>query len=58
LPRDPLACVRDEFNAVAIRSRAAGEITLIGRGAGAGPTASAVVSDVIATHRPERHGRS
>jgi len=46
---DPLACVRDEFNAVVIRGRAAGEITLIGRGAGAGPTATAVVSDVIAT---------
>jgi homoserine dehydrogenase len=30
-----------------IRGRAAGEITLIGKGAGAGPTASAVVSDVI-----------
>jgi homoserine dehydrogenase len=45
---DPLACVRDEYNAVVIRGRAAGEITLIGRGAGAGPTATAVVSDVIA----------
>lgn len=47
---DPLAFVRDEFNAVVIRGRAAGEITLIGKGAGAGPTATAVVSDVIATH--------
>ena len=45
---DPLAFVRDEFNAVVVKARAAGEITLIGRGAGSGPTASAVVSDVIA----------
>jgi homoserine dehydrogenase len=45
---DPLACVRDEFNAVVIRGRAAGEITLIGKGAGAGPTATAVVADVMA----------
>jgi len=44
---DPLAFVRDEFNAVVVKARAAGEITLIGRGAGSGPTASAVVSDVI-----------
>ena len=50
---DPLACVRDEFNAVVIRGRAAGEITLIGRGAGAGPTAAAVVSDVIAARRSQ-----
>jgi homoserine dehydrogenase len=47
---DPLACVRDEFNAVVIRARATGEITLIGKGAGAGPTAAAVVADVMATH--------
>jgi homoserine dehydrogenase len=45
---DPLACVRDEFNAVVIRARATGEITLIGKGAGAGPTAAAVVADVMA----------
>lgn len=48
---DPLAFVRDEFNAVVIRGRATGEITLIGRGAGAGPTAAAVVSDVIAMRK-------
>jgi len=45
---DPLALVREELNAVVIKARAAGEITLIGRGAGAGPTAAAVVSDVLA----------
>jgi len=45
---DPLSFVRDEYNAVVIRGRAVGDVTLIGRGAGAGPTAMAVVSDVIA----------
>ena len=48
---DPLALVCDEFNAVVIRGRAVGEITLIGKGAGAGPTAAAVVSDVIGIPR-------
>jgi homoserine dehydrogenase len=46
---DALAGVREESNAVVIRGRAVGEITLIGRGAGAGPTAAAVVSDVLST---------
>jgi len=50
-PSDVLACVREEFNAVVIHGRAAGEITLMGRGAGAGPTAAAVISDVISVRR-------
>jgi len=45
---DPLANVKDENNAVIVRGRAAGEIVLCGKGAGALPTASAVLSDVIA----------
>jgi homoserine dehydrogenase len=45
---DPLANVRDENNAVVIRSRAVGELTLSGKGAGALPTAAAVLADVIA----------
>jgi len=45
---DPLARVRDEENAVVIRGRAVGEIVLSGRGAGALPTAAAVLSDVLA----------
>jgi homoserine dehydrogenase len=45
---DPLACVREENNAVVIRSRAVGELTLTGKGAGAMPTAAAVLADVIA----------
>ena len=44
---DPLANVRDENNAVVIRGRATGDLTLTGKGAGALPTAAAVLSDVI-----------
>jgi homoserine dehydrogenase len=43
----PLAAVRDENNAVVVRSRAAGEMFFSGKGAGAMPTAAAVLSDVI-----------
>ena len=48
----PLASVNDAFNAVYLKGDAVGDIMLYGRGAGALPTASAVVSDVIyaATH--------
>ena len=44
---DPLARVRDESNAVLIRGRSVGDIFLTGRGAGAMPTAAAILSDVI-----------
>lgn len=44
---DPLAAVNDSFNAVSIVGDAVGEIMLYGRGAGALPTGSAIVSDVI-----------
>lgn len=43
----PLAAVRHENNALVIRARAAGELTFLGRGAGAMPTASAVLADII-----------
>ena len=43
----PLAAVRDSFNAVLIEGEAAGELMLYGRGAGAGPTASAVLGDLV-----------
>ncbi|HET7433915.1 MAG TPA: homoserine dehydrogenase [Thermoanaerobaculia bacterium] len=46
--RDPLASIRDERNGVVIHGRAVGEIFLSGLGAGAMPTAAAVLSDVIA----------
>ncbi len=44
---DPLAGVRDEQNAVAIRGRAVGEIWLSGRGAGSLPTAAALLGDIL-----------
>lgn len=48
----PLAGVSDAYNAVYLRGDALDDIMLYGKGAGAFPTASAVVSDVIyaATH--------
>ena len=42
-----LAKVEGSMNAVLAAADAAGELSLIGAGAGAGPTASAVVSDLI-----------
>ncbi|MEX2324700.1 MAG: homoserine dehydrogenase [Nitriliruptoraceae bacterium] len=47
----PLASVRDSFNAVFIEADAAGELMFYGRGAGALPTGSAVVGDVIDVSR-------
>ncbi len=44
---DIFGTIRDEFNVVAIRGRATGEVILTGKGAGAQPTASAVLADVI-----------
>ena len=48
----PLASVSDSFNAVFVKGDAVGDIMLYGRGAGALPTGSAIVSDIIyaATH--------
>jgi homoserine dehydrogenase len=43
----PLASVRGSFNAVFIEGDAVGELMLLGRGAGGGPTASAVLGDLI-----------
>ncbi len=44
---DVFGAVRDEFNIVAIRGRATGEVILTGKGAGPLPTAAAVLSDVV-----------
>lgn len=44
---DPLASVNDSFNAVHLVGDSVGEIMLYGRGAGALPTGSAIVSDVV-----------
>jgi homoserine dehydrogenase len=52
----PLAAIRDEFNAVFVRGDAAGEVMVVGRGAGGQPTASAVVADLIDIARNRRAG--
>ncbi len=61
LPRaHPLAAVRNELNAVFVRGDAAGEVMIVGRGAGGDPTASAVVADLVdvaRNHRRGGHGR-
>ncbi len=43
----PLAYVNGVYNAVLIEGNPLGEVMFFGEGAGAGPTASAVVSDII-----------
>ncbi len=51
---NPLASVNDSFNAVYLVGDSVGEIMLYGRGAGALPTGSAIVSDIIyAARHPE-----
>ncbi|MDQ3955379.1 MAG: homoserine dehydrogenase [Actinomycetota bacterium] len=47
----PLAAVRNEFNAVFLETDHAGELMFYGRGAGGGPTASAVVGDIMEAAR-------
>lgn len=47
----PLATVNDVFNAIYVEGSAVGQIMLYGRGAGAGPTGSAVVGDLIKVAR-------
>jgi homoserine dehydrogenase len=47
----PLAAVSGALNAVYLRGHACGELLLYGRGAGDMPTASAVVSDMVAAAR-------
>jgi homoserine dehydrogenase len=43
----PLASVNDVYNAILIEGDPVGQVMFFGRGAGAGPTASAVVSDIL-----------
>lgn len=50
----PLGQTEGVFNAVQVEGDAVGRVLFQGRGAGAGPTASAVVSDIIAIARGER----
>jgi homoserine dehydrogenase len=51
-----LASVRDEFNGVYLRGDASGSMLLYGKGAGALPTAQAVLGDLLSIAR-ERHLR-
>ncbi len=52
VPADhPLANVRDVYNAVLVTGEAAGRLMFYGRGAGAMPSASAVVGDVVTVAR-------
>lgn len=53
----PLAAVNDSFNAVYLKGDAVDDVMLYGRGAGALPTGSAIVSDIIyaATHNESRY---
>ncbi len=43
----PIASVEGVFNAVVARGDVVGQVMLVGRGAGRGPTASAVVADLV-----------
>lgn len=52
----PLAAVRNEFNAVFIESAGVGESMYYGPGAGAKPTATSVVSDIITIAKNIRLG--
>lgn len=53
----PLASVNDSFNAVFLTGDSVGDVMLYGRGAGALPTGSAIVSDIIyaATHSENKY---
>lgn len=56
VPSDhPLASVSDAFNAVYVNGHACGEMMFYGRGAGAMPTASALVSDLIGAAKAKQH---
>jgi homoserine dehydrogenase len=57
IPRaHPLASVRGAFNAVFVEGAVSGELMLYGRGAGGGPTASAVLGDLVDASRNLRAG--
>ncbi|MGI6594091.1 MAG: homoserine dehydrogenase [Christensenellales bacterium] len=52
---NPLASVKGSFNAVLLKGNNVGEIMLYGRGAGALPTGSAIVSDIIYAAQQIKH---
>ncbi len=58
LPKShPLASVNGAFNAVFVVGDAVGDIMIYGRGAGALPTGSAIVSDIVFCARQVEHAR-
>ncbi len=52
----PLASVRDVFNAVFVEGAEVGEVMFLGRGAGGGPTATAIVGDIVEIARNVAQG--
>jgi homoserine dehydrogenase len=59
LPKDhPLSRISGADNALQVRGNFVGDLTFSGKGAGANPTASAVVGDLIDVARNIRHGGS
>ncbi len=52
----PLAAVRFQYNALLIRTASAGDLMFYGQGAGAEPTASAVLADIFVLARELRCG--
>ena len=57
VPADhPLASVAGAFNAVLVEGEAAGQLMFYGQGAGGAPTASAVLSDLVAAASHRVHG--
>lgn len=53
--RHPLASVHDAYNAIFIEGDAVGKLMLYGQGAGANPTASAIISDMIVASQTANH---
>jgi homoserine dehydrogenase len=51
----PLAAIDGSFNAVQVTADEAGGSMFVGRGAGGGPTGSAVVSDIMAIARGDHY---
>ena len=57
VPNDhPLASVHGAYNAVLVEGESAGRLMFYGQGAGGAPTASAVLSDVVAAAAHRVHG--
>ncbi|MFC7580238.1 homoserine dehydrogenase [Schaalia naturae] len=52
----PLASVSGAFNAIVVEGEAAGRLMFYGQGAGGAPTASAVLSDLVAAASHRVHG--